>query len=278
MRRILTIIVSAFLAINLNAQSFLKGDIDNDGIVNITDVVILVDYILDDFINPIPRGDLNNDGVVNITDAVILVDRILDDIPIMQIYPSCPDDNHPHAIDLGLPSGTVWSCCNLDATSPMEIGGYFGWGESETKTTFSHHNYQHIDNKSGKFKNIEDDICGTEYDVAFMKWGGYWRMPSKEQIYELVKNCYFSWCSDAGIPGGKFTSKVNGSSIFLPATGFYMNSKLKDAHGGGYYWSGTKRPDNDYDAFILCFGYVNANGYNCVTERQHGLSIRPIAK
>ena len=25
----------------------------------------------------------------------------------------CPDNNHPHMIDLGLPSGTKWACCNL---------------------------------------------------------------------------------------------------------------------------------------------------------------------
>ena len=29
---------------------------------------------------------------------------------------SCPDDNHPHAIDLGLPSGTKWACCNVGAS------------------------------------------------------------------------------------------------------------------------------------------------------------------
>ena len=30
---------------------------------------------------------------------------------------SCPDSNHPHAIDLGLPSGTKWACCNVGAIS-----------------------------------------------------------------------------------------------------------------------------------------------------------------
>ena len=32
---------------------------------------------------------------------------------------SCPDSNHPHMIDLGLSSGTKWSCCNIDATNPV---------------------------------------------------------------------------------------------------------------------------------------------------------------
>ncbi|MBR4897493.1 MAG: hypothetical protein IKZ48_01720 [Prevotella sp.] len=29
--------------------------------------------------------------------------------------PTCPDGNHPHFIDLGLPSGTKWACCNKEA-------------------------------------------------------------------------------------------------------------------------------------------------------------------
>ncbi len=39
----------------------------------------------------------------------------------------CPDENHPHWIDLGLPSGTLWSCCNAGATTPEEYGSYFSF-------------------------------------------------------------------------------------------------------------------------------------------------------
>ncbi len=41
----------------------------------------------------------------------------------------CPDDNHPHMIDLGLPSGTLWSCCNKGAHSPEEFGDFYRWDE-----------------------------------------------------------------------------------------------------------------------------------------------------
>ena len=47
---------------------------------------------------------------------------------------SCPDDNHPHAIDLGLPSGTKWACCNVGADTPEGYGGYYAWGETEEKS------------------------------------------------------------------------------------------------------------------------------------------------
>ncbi len=46
-----------------------------------------------------------------------------------ETYLSCPDSNHPHAIDLGLPSGTKWSCCNEGASAPEEYGGYFEFGQ-----------------------------------------------------------------------------------------------------------------------------------------------------
>ena len=46
---------------------------------------------------------------------------------------SCPDNNHPHAIDLGLPSRTKWACCNVGANTPEGYGDYFAWGETEKK-------------------------------------------------------------------------------------------------------------------------------------------------
>lgn len=59
--------------------------------------------------------------------------KYYDDEP--QYYPleysihSCPDDNHPHWIDLGLPSGTLWSCCNAGASKPEEFGEYFTYDQ-----------------------------------------------------------------------------------------------------------------------------------------------------
>ena len=48
-------------------------------------------------------------------------------------YLTCPDNNHPHIIDLGLPSGTKWACCNVGASIPEGYGYYYAWGETETK-------------------------------------------------------------------------------------------------------------------------------------------------
>ena len=40
-------------------------------------------------------------------------------------FSPCPDNNHPHWIDLGLTSGTQWLCCNQGATVPEEYGNYY---------------------------------------------------------------------------------------------------------------------------------------------------------
>lgn len=42
---------------------------------------------------------------------------------------SCPDANHPHWIDMGLPSGTQWRCCNEGASTPEAYGGYYTFGQ-----------------------------------------------------------------------------------------------------------------------------------------------------
>lgn len=52
---------------------------------------------------------------------------VKEDTPIS--YTACPDENHPHLIDLGLPSGTKWACCNEGASNPEEYGGYYTFGQ-----------------------------------------------------------------------------------------------------------------------------------------------------
>ena len=73
------------------------------------------------------KYDLNNDGQVNVADVTALVNYIL-----TPSYKSCPDSKHPHWIDLGLPSGTLWRCCNEGASSPEAFGGYYEFGEVAT--------------------------------------------------------------------------------------------------------------------------------------------------
>jgi hypothetical protein len=206
----------------------------------------------------------------------ILTMRILEILVMVEnAYLACPDNYHPHLIDLGLPSGTKWACCNVGATTPEDYGGYYAWGETEEKTTYIENTYQYY--QGGNFEIIGSDIAGTQYDVAHVKWGSSWVMPSYDQQNELLENCNYEWTEDVnGINGGKFTSKINGASIFLPAAGFRGKS-LYHAGTHGYYWLSThylSRSDFAY-GFLFASGYANWN-YNF--NRDCGQSVRPVVR
>ncbi len=124
---------------------------------------------------------------------------------------SCPDSNHPHAIDLGI--GTKWACCNVGATSLDEIGVEYKWGDPTGKEQYP---YLVRD----EFVDIGTNIAGTTFDVAHVKWGGGWHMPSKREVEELIDKCKTVKIDNPaiGIYGIRYIGP-NGNSIFF--TGRY---------------------------------------------------------
>ena len=197
-------------------------------------------------------------------------------------YLTCPDDHHPHLIDLGLPSGTKWACCNVDddhtKQSPTNYGSYYAWGETKEHEDLIYNwsTYTHCDGSSSTCHDLGSDIAGTQYDVAYGKWGGSWVMPSKEQQDELRNNCTYEWTTVNGVKGGKFTSKTNGGSIFLPAAGYRRGSYLDNAGSRGYYWSSTQYPSYAGGAYIL---YFNSGGTDWdYYDRLDGRSVRPVVR
>ena len=179
-------------------------------------------------------------------------------------------------IDLGLPSGTKWACCNVGADKPEEYGGYYAWGETEAKSTYDWSTYIHCDGSEKTCHTLGSDIAGTEYDVAHVKWGGTWVMPSRKQQDELRDNCAYEWTTVNGVKGGRFTSKKNGKSIFLPAAGGRDDSDLNNAGSYGYYWSSAQDPSDTNYAYYLDFGSGRTDwSYG---SRSYGLSVRPVVR
>ncbi len=60
-----------------NDPSYTLGDINQDGIINILDAVILVNTIMFGGDGGNAMGDINDDGILNILDVVQLVNLIL---------------------------------------------------------------------------------------------------------------------------------------------------------------------------------------------------------
>lgn len=205
-------------------------------------------------------------------------------------YGGCPDNNHPHMIDMGLPSGTKWACCNVGATEPQQAGGLYAWGETRTKGVYTEKTYQfwndidgdgyfdYLVNDNGQAYDsnevlfIGNDIAGTQYDAATVNWGAPWRMPSFDMIKELRDNTVQEWKQEKGVFGRQFKSK-NFGIIFLPATGQNSNGIVNS--GSGYYWSSNTR-SND----ILYYGQgmlVTSDYFSIYSTYRHmGLAVRPV--
>ncbi len=231
-------------------------------------------------------------GEAKVTIKDVLTMRFVEVLVMVECYSSspsyraCPDDHHPHLIDLGLPSGTKWACCNMDTDfpeyqSPTNYGGYYAWGETETKRTpswnYDWRTYIHCDDGwQGGCHDLGSDIAGTEYDVAHVKWGGSWVMPSKEQLDELINNCTYERTTVDGVNGVKFTSKTNDASIFLPAAGYFRNTNRFNFGSNAYYWLSTQSSSKLYNAYYF---FSDSNGMDTKEDyRCYGRSVRPVVK
>lgn len=189
-------------------------------------------------------------------------------------YFTCPDDHHPHMIDLGLPSGVLWSCCNVGASAPEEYGSYYAWGETEEKDYYAWDSYRHYDGSWDTCIDIGYDIAGTEYDVAHVKWGGSWRMPTKAQLDELIECCTITWTSQESVNGTLVTGP-NGATIFLPAAGIRGYDNHYNEGWCGHYWLSSLFYGDEDSANNLYY-FTDLWFYDSYEDRFYGLSVRPV--
>ena len=189
-------------------------------------------------------------------------------------------------VDLGLPSGLKWATCNVGASSPEDYGDYFAWGETSPKAEYSWDTYLHLNDIDGDGwcdngeATINSDISGNaQYDAATANWGGSWRMPTKDEMQELVDHCEWEWTQVNGVGGLKVIGP-NGSCIFLPAAGRRVGTSLSNGYFYGYYWSSMPDDYVNYDdtAFSLYFNLDNGYEYVGILNRFNGLTVRPITE
>ncbi len=218
-------------------------------------------------------------------DSIVFYEKIMDDIE--PEVPDVPDksDNlisgHEY-VDLGLPSGLKWATCNVGASKPEDYGGYFAWGETEEKSDYTEYTYKYWSDRNGdgydgssEYQNIGSNISGTQYDVAHVKWGGSWRMPTLEEIKELVYNCTKEWTTYNGV-NGELVTGPNGNSIFLPAAGIRGGQDFGYRGSYCYYWSATLYEgyiDNAYFLFFYSYGW----DYHW-DRRIFGRTVRPVTE
>ena len=189
----------------------------------------------------------------------------------------------PNAVDMGL--SVKWADMNVDAYRPWERGNFYSWGELEPKESYKSNNYRfyhegtmkltkYCNDKTYGYEEYTDNLTTLEPedDVAHVKWGGNWRMPSKDEFLELMDtlNCAWIYTSMNGMTGYKVQSKKNGNSIFMP--------DASDSHGcsGGLYWANSIQPDCAAAAPHLYFNHAMDRLYISTYVREFGLTIRPV--
>lgn len=200
-------------------------------------------------------------------------------------YLDCPNNHHPHSIDLGLPSGTIWACCNIGASAPEEVGDFFAWGETSTKEEYNGNTYKWCKNgnvfkmtkycTNGDFGNVDNKTSlDVEDDAAYVNWGDQWRMPTEDQLMELMRNTSSEWESRNGMTGKKLTSMTNGASIFLPSNMLNRHISQEEVDYGVYISSTL----GSFAFTATCFWAVADE--ESVGERRRELrsSIRPVRK
>ena len=202
----------------------------------------------------------------------------------------CPNNNHPHMIDLGLPSGTKWACCNVGASNPTGYGGYYAWGETSEKSEYSWSTYFDLEASDPKtntylFKKYNCNIYNwyvmlqPEDDAATVNWGNSWQMPNASQLGELIEKCSKVWTQLNGV-NGLLVTGPNGGQIFLPAAGWRLDDKLSYAGEDGCYWSNTVGSEfqEDHIGGALDYDKYGSCDITFETRRDIGCSVRAVRK
>ena len=275
MKRIGILLLSLLaLSFNSYAEQVLCGDVNGDHEVTIADINSVINIIIDagDITD---AADVNNDSEVNIADINVIIGIIMGD----------SDDG---VVDLGLPSGTLWATCNVGADVPEEYGDYFAWGEISSKDRYDWSTYKwcngsmyaltkycaysgYGDNGFADFKTELD----LEDDAAYVNMGPSWRMPTFEQMQELIEHCTCVFTQRNGVCGCLVVGP-NSKTMFLPAAG----GSGQDAYGEegrlGIYWTSKCHYNDSFYAFFFCFDTDDRTFSKDFNYRSFGFTVRPV--
>ena len=204
------------------------------------------------------------------------------------------------AVDLGIvmrrTDGTTyklyWAKSNLSdkglCTNPEDYGDYYAWGETKPKENYSWLMYKFGKSSSGPFSKYSTPssdgpidnktVLEPEDDVAHVKLGGKWRMPTDAEWTELMAKCTWTWVTNYNGSGinGRLVKATNGNSIFLPAAGRRYGATLNNVCSSGYYWSSSLYTVYSCDAWQVFFRSDDVGKY--VDLRFYGLSVRPVSE
>lgn len=150
-----------------------------------------------------------------------------------EIRLSEPDDiiNGIGFVDLGLPSGTLWANCNMNASNPLDEGELILLDSSyETLQNLIRNGDERVINEINRLptyvKNIYVKFPFLEEYVFPIELGNQtfknWRLPDDENFIELSNECT-NMVGELDGKKGIFFKGKNGKSIFLP---YYQSNPI----------------------------------------------------
>jgi len=194
--------------------------------------------------------------------------------------------------------GPYWATTNIGAEKPEDYGYYFWWGDTVgykrennkwvasdgSNSNFSF-NYNPTPTYNKSISTLQSQgwivrkdgtyVLAPEHDAAQKHWGGEWRMPTYQELYDLCYNkCDWTWSTMNGVDGyivrgrGSYAS----NSIFLPGAGYGGGTTLYGVRSG-YYWSSVLDSD-DCRAWSLYF--APSSHYVYYFSRHLASSVRPV--
>lgn len=243
-----------------------------------------------------PNGNV---GGVSAGEAVITV-TTMDGNHQARCTVKVSDYPQPEAVDMGL--SVKWGSFNIGASKPEEYGKLYQWGAVNEVTKGNYLDWPYKAEPNGYYRRyskyipssmpkywmspsstVPDNktVLDPKDDVAHVKLGDKWRMPTVEECEELVDNCTPSAATMNGVAGVELTSRMNGNTIFLPLAGmFYEGSDTGRVYidSNGYYWSSTlevfSTPNSAYTFNVYQSGKAGVSS----GERSHGCSVRPVCE
>lgn len=183
------------------------------------------------------------------------------------------------AVDLGLPSGTLWCDRNVGATFLEDYGHYFAWGETSQKKNYSWQSYKWC---NGTYRTqTKYGIIDCKYtldfkdDAAYINMGEKWRTPTYSELEELKRLCSWKWTTQNKIKGYRVTGP-NGNSIFLPASGCCKSNTLYGTNSYGFYLSSSLY-DNRFD-YMWYLSFSKDDYYVASSARYYGRTVRAVVR
>ena len=197
--------------------------------------------------------------------------------------------------------GPYWATTNIGAEKPEDFGYYFWWGDTigykrvknkwvATNGLSSNYSFEDTSAVFAIFYaddgiycleqegwiTLDSGVLVPEHDAAHVQWGGEWRMPTRQELDDLVKECDWTWTKVKGVQGyvvrgrGVYAS----SSIFLPCAGRSDGADLDSVGLSGYCWSSN--PESDGNTYAWNLSFDSCDHDTCYGDCYFGRSVRPV--